>query len=334
MRRGRLRKGGRLAALLVAGLLALPWPAGAVGEEIAPDGGFLTRVSLRLENQDSAFDQSGESGPMKNFLIKDPLIRDEISGDITREVTRYDLRFTYGLSDTWNLSLNLPFVEVRQNSTLTANAGASTGARETADLLQSATIQGLGDVELTSLHRPLFSDWNAFTWGYGITYPGSSQKSPYVGTTSLELGRPAPAIHMFIQYTRYPAVEHARFDFSGRVVSQLGGAVTVPGGAERRLQRLNEGAVRMDWTHEIGYIFYGLGIEFLNQSEHTLSGQRLADQIRAQFLRLSIGMGNLAELEQGPIAFPYQLRLEFQDVQRGANIPNGSHITLSLQMFF
>lgn len=339
MRRGTRRKGGRLAALLlttqlVAGLLAPAWAAGALDDEIVPDGVFLTRLSLRLENQDSAFDQAGDSGPMKNFLIKDALIRAEIGGDITREVTRYDLRFTYGLSDTWNLSLNLPFVEVRQNSTLAANAGASTEARETADLLQSATIQGLGDVELISLHRPLFSDWNAFTWGYGISYPGSSQKSPYVGATSLELGRPSPAILAFVRYTRYPAIEHARFDLTSRVWSQLGGGVTVPGGDERRLDGLNQAVVRMDWTHGIGAFFYGLGMGFLNQSQHTLAGQRLADQIRAQFLRLSIGMGNLTDLEKGPVAFPYQLRLEFQDVQRGADIPNGSHITLSLQMFF
>lgn len=271
---------------------------------------------------------------MKNYLIREPSLREEIEGSITRSITRYDLRTTYGISDSWNISLNIPFVEINQNSTISPLSGASASAQELADLLQTRTIQGVGDVELTSLHRPLFSDWNALVWGYGFTIPGESQTEPYVDATSLQLGEPAPMAFGFVHYTRFTALPRSRFDFRPFVRHMFSAPVTVASGETRRLEPVNRLSVKFDWSQELGNFVYGLGAEFMGQGEHTINGERLVDQVRGQIVRTRIGYGNMAGLEDGPQSFSYQLQLEFRSVLRAANIPHGDHMTLSILTFF
>lgn len=333
-----MRKGIATAAAFAAVMLAgaaLPGPAlGDVEDEIVPGSVLHTRLSLLLETQDTALDQSGTHGPLKNFLVRDTALRDEIEGSITRNVTRYDLRTTYGISDSWNLSLNIPFVEVEQVSTLGGTPGASVEALELADLLQSQTISGIGDVELTSLHRPVFSDWNAFTWGFGLLFPGSGRESPYVGATSLQLGEPTVQLHGFVHYTRFPALPRSRVDFRVAMRHQLNEQITVANGETRRLEPVNSLSFKLGWSQELGNFLYGLGAEFIGQGEHTVNGERLVDQVRAQIIRTRIGYGNLSGLEQGPLSFPYQLRLEHRNVLRGADIPDGDHFTLSFLAYF
>lgn len=333
MRRG-FATAAALAALMLSGA-ASPGPAlGDVEDEIVPESVLYTRLSLLLETQDIAMDQSGTPGPLKNFLVRDRALREEIEGRITRNVTRYDLRATYGISDKWNLSLNIPFVEVEQVSTLTGAPGASAEALELVDLLQTQTISGIGDVELTSLYRPVFSDWNAFTWGLGLLYPGSGQKSPYVGATSLQLGEPMVQILGFAHYTRYPALPHSRVDFRVALRHQLNEQVTVANGETRRVETANALSFKLGWSQELGNFLYGLGAEIMGQGEHTVSGERQVDQVRAQIIRTRIGYGNLSGLEQGPLSFPYQVRLEHRNVLRGADIQDGDHLTLSFLAYF
>lgn len=323
-----------IAALMLAGA-ASPGPAmGDVEDEVVPESVLLTRLSLLLETQDTAQDQSGTPGPLKNFLVRDTILREEIEGSITRNVTRYDLRTTYGISDKWNVSLNISFVEVEQVSTLGGAPGASAEALELVDLLQTQTISGIGDVELTSLHRPVFSDWNAFTWGYGLVYPGSRQQSPYVGTTSLQLGEPMVQLLGFAHYTRYPALPRSRVDLRVAARHALNEAVTVANGESGRVDATNSLSFKLGWSQELGNFIYGLGLEFMGRGEHTVGGERLVDQVRAQIIRTKIGYGNLSGLDQSSLSFPYQVRLEHRNVLRGADIPDGDHLTLSFLFYF
>jgi len=51
-------------------------------------------------------------------------------------------------------------------------------------------------------------------------------------------------------------------------------------------------------------------------------------------VRLMVGYGNLTELEQGPIAFPYQVQLRYQQVLAGYDLPLLKQLSLSLQFYF
>ncbi len=205
----RLCAAARKPALLAVLLLLLPALApAAVDDEFVPEGTLFTRITLRTETQDRAISRLNKPDTFKDYAIPNAAIRGEISGDIEREVTRFDFRFTLGLSDSWNISLNVPWLDLKQNSTLSTSGSAEAVA--TVARLQSDSISGLGEIEFTNLHRPIFSDWNAFIWGYGLAYPGSSQQSPYHDSSTFDLSTPVPWSFIFIHYTRYPAPPTAR----------------------------------------------------------------------------------------------------------------------------
>lgn len=330
----RLYAGARKTALL-AMVLVLLLPAlapAAVDDEFVPEGTLFTGFTLRTVTQDRAISRLSKSQTFKDYAIPEASIRGQISGDIEREITRYDFRFTLGLSDTWNISLNLPLLDMKQNSTLATSGSAEAVA--TVARLQSDSISGIGEIEFTSLHRPVFSDSNAFIWAYGLTLPGAGQQSPYHDSSTFDLSTPVPWMFFFIHYTRYPALPRARFDVRFKVRRGIQRSVDTTTGQKQRLIPGNQILLKFNWTQDIGIFSYGFELERIDLRDNRLGGENLFDGEKAQTLRLLLGLGNLADLEEGPVGFPYQVRLEVEKVNRGFNHPFGDTLTLSLLMFF
>jgi hypothetical protein len=321
-------------ALLALGCTLLPGGAGAVPEdEIVPEGVWGVRLMFRSETQDSTIDRGGRNAKLINYVIPEDDIRAEVDGQIERSIRRHDVLLTYGISDSWNLSLNVPYLEMEQDSSLTS-ASADPEVQAAVARLQSESLSGLGELTLTSLHRPVFSDWNSLVMGYGLNYPAGGQEQPYVGSNTFALHTPVASVFGLVHYTRYPAINRSRFDVRGWVALSLTDDVTTAQGDSRKLEQGNRVSIRAGWSQEIGSVSAGLEVEILDQRNNTLGGERLSDRLRAQFLRLHVGFGNLAELESGPMAFPYQFNIQFESLQRGTNVPDGDNVSLIFQTYF
>lgn len=311
----------------------LPAKAAALFEDvIVPEGSWGARVMLDLETQDSTVDRASRTALLINYVIPDDDVRAQVEGGIERSRQQFDFLFTYGVSDQWNISLNIPFVEFEQDSSLSTNS-TDPEVAALVDRLQSETLSGFGDLTLTSLHRPLFSDWNAFLWGYGLIKPLGGQENPYEGTQTFDIRSPASSLFLFLHYTRYPGIRGARFDARGWAAKALKETVSVPGG-EAPLVLGNRVSLKFGWSQEMGPVTLGLEGEFFDQRTSTVGPARTGDQARAQFLRLHLGFGNLAGLETGPLAFPYRLDIQFESLERGSNVPQGNRVRVALQTFF
>lgn len=316
-------------------LMTLPSAAfGLLEDEMVPEGKWFFRASVRQATQQKFFDRGKNEGTLKDALIPDPELRSQIEGDITREIFRTDLLFTFGVSDRWNLSLDLPYLDMTQESSLVAAPSTEAAAELERQQLQSRTLSGIGDVRLTSQHRPVFSDRAGFIWGYGLIIPGGSQQTPYVDRTTFDLRSPLPAYFVFLHATGYPGGSRSRFDFRVSAEKGFRADVDTPSGERKYLDPGNRVAATVGYSREIGPVALGGEAEWRVARETSLAGERFRDTVQAFAGRFHVGYGNVAQLEEGPVVFPYQVLLEVEHVARGTNTPRGSFFSLAFQTFF
>ena len=324
-----------LAGMVLAALLALPgWAhAQAFRDEFVPEGHLGLEIARFQQDQDRAFDRSGELRPLRSYLIPNRNAYGQASGPIERNVTETDLRLTAGLSDHTNLFLQLPYLELEQDSRLRTSSQRADFNREV-DSLDSQSLSGPGDLTALLMFRPVFSDRNGFVWGYGITHPlrGRSESDP--GLYALALRSPNPKLQSFLHYTRYMRLEHSRFDLRLEAQTGLTGKIDTLEEGSRPYRSGNGVAGETGWYFEAGPVGAGVSLEERYAGQNRVDGVGQEDPRKATLLHWRFGFGNLADLEEGPVTLPYQIRLTLDRSLRGFNVPYENGMTLSILFFF
>jgi len=323
-----------LLAALAAALAAAPAAAQTHTDDLVPAGAWRLRAEVRYDRQDDAYTRKNKTGTLKDYVIPDDATRAQIDGDLTREIVRAEVHLQYGRSDTWNWALAVPFLHMEQRSSLEAAPGADAKARATAERLGDRELSGLGDATLTSLHRPLFSDRHAWVLGYGLRVPLGEPESTYDGAGTFDLRSPGAALFALAHYTYFPAwAGRNRMDL--RLLTGKGFETTVdtPQG-EATLLPGNFTEVGFSWTAEVARVLMGFDLEHLVTTQNILASEVQHDPTLETRARLRVGHGNLADLEAGPIAFPYQWWVGAETSLQGFNRPLSRGITFVFHTFF
>lgn len=332
------RSGARVwAAALAALLAALAWgapPARAAEDDIVPGGVWLLRAAVTQETQRDAIATDGQRRPLVDYLAQQPGLAGRLSGDVVRHVTATETLIGYGISDTWNLNLSVPYRVIRQESSLGAAAGdpAAGGA---ADLLKRRTVSGLGNLRWTSLHRPLFTDTDGIVLGWGVATPGGPQQMDYAGRTTLATRVPYQALTGLFHYTHYLlSVNRARLDLRFTFDLAYDTYVNTPTASHVLLDPPNAGTGSVRWEQEFETFGYGLFLWHESTTQTFLGGHSQQDMTKETRLGAQLTYGNLSRLEEHPIAFPYQAGLQIDHLMSGFNVPESSRYTLFLRTYF
>ncbi len=325
-----------LALLLALGLAALPAPRGAraAEDEIVPGGAWLLKLNVTEDIQHDAIARDARRHPLANYLLGDHKVSGQVEGGAVRSVTETGTQLGVGLTDRWNLRLSVPYREIRQESNLTT---ASTDPKIAGIVagLQDRTVSGIGDVRLTSLHRPLFTDSDAIVLSWGLLVPGSRPQSLYIGQPTLDVGVPYRALEGAFQYTHYLlSAERARLDL--RADFSVGSSVRVNTPTEQgiTLYGPNSGGLLIQWGQEFETLGYGIFLRHRGVTQTFLGGSAQKDQVKETRLGGRFTVGNLAELERRPLTFPFLAGLEVDHVVLGYNVPDSSRYTLFLRTYF
>jgi hypothetical protein len=316
-----------------AASLAGPVAAPAQHEELVPAGAWLARLSRGTHTQDRAIGRDNVEAPLLDYLQPDPALRGNLAGAVSRDVERIELTVGYGLSDTWNVQLQVPHVRVTQRSDVSSLSGDPQVQAEVARL-GSREVSGLGRARLGSLHRPVFSDRHGFVLGYGLDWPADDPANPWAGRGTLLVDSPVPHWFGLLHYTYYPAGTANRLDiraeagfpFDERLTQADGTAASVNDGSTLQLSA--------GWQQELGPVVLGFGVGGWSQDVSTVAGEGQGDAQVEWSGRIVLGYGNLRELEQGPLTFPYRLLLGYERTLQGFNVPIRNELTLSLQTYF
>jgi len=326
--------------LLCLALLGLPGAQRAAfgatdRDEVVPAGVWLTRASLSVDAQDTAAVRDGGTAPLKEYLLPQRAVRAQVDGSVSRRVTEAALQGTYGITDAWNVSLKVPHVSVRYDASL-RYTGDDTATAERVDEM-ARDRAGLGDVRLLSLHRPVFGDRNAFTFGYGLSWPGSEANGPYTGLGGEVVHHYGPALLGVLHYTRYPALGRSRFDARVEVRDPRATKVEVAGvEGKKPYVGGRETTVTLGWASEVQrFTLAGEG-ELYVRTPTTVDNALQNDPVYDYTTRLRVGYGNLVELERGRPAFPYRVDLSYERTlgQMSFNTPLHNRVSLSLLTYF
>lgn len=327
-----LRVAGRatVAAVIYAGLAS--GVQAAPEEEIVPAGAVYLQVSDTRTSQHQAIDRLRRESPLKSYLLPEPTMADTISGDISRERTEQTVRLTYGISDFLNFGLRIPYVQLSQDSTLSAESGDVAGTTAV-ERLKDDQISDLGDIRFSLLLRPLYGDRNALVWGFGLILPGT-QHTPYTNATTLETHGTVKRLAILLQYTRFPAVTRSRFDMAFEGISPVEGRTENVEGKKVSVKPGTSLRSRLGWLQELGAFTLGFESEYTLQSRGMLDNELLKDNSVRWVYRWQAGYGNLASLETGRPIFPFRILLTREEVVRGFNTPSDAVTSIALETYF
>jgi len=96
----------------------------------------------------------------------------------------------------------------------------------------------------------------------------------------------------------------------------------------------NDLLATLGWAQEWGPVAAEAAYVLERHGESRLNQSRQGDSIVDNRLRLRLGFGNLDALARGPVAFPYQIQLGYEQSVRGFNAPILHDLRLALQFYF
>ena len=228
----------------------------------------------------------------------------------------------------------MPYTLVRQSSSLTTSA-TDQALRKQVERLGPQEVSGLGNPRLTGLHRPVFSDWHAFAWGYALTLPAQAPRTPYEGVGTLDVRSPLVDPALLLHYTYFPqGVLRGRLDLAGSATYGVEAKVDTVANGRQTLRPGNALDATLGWTQELGRVLLGGELEQSTRQGNRLDEQRQDDPVRELLFRARIGYGNLIELEGAPLGFPYQVQLALARTIVAFNHPLRSNVTVSVLTYF
>lgn len=327
-------------ALLAASLVSSVPMASAAQDDLVPSGVFRFDVSATQETQTEAVARDSKIHGLAVYALSglqavDPSEASHVSGSLSREIDETELRLQLGLTDHWNVSLAVPYVQAIQHSTLRVNptynpaadpyCNASRTPRcdltATVANLNSRTLTGFGNYQLTSLHRPIFTDSNALTWGWGFSASLESNKGVYAGVGSLQTHDPYGSLFSLIHYTHYPDFARSRIDLRTEYLLPLVDKVTLATGQRASILGAPTYLSSVGWEHEPGAWGYGFRLDQKTAQQTRLAGEAQEDPIKEFLFHAQLGYGNLIALEKAPIRFPYQVALTWDITISAFNAP-------------
>ncbi len=334
-----LRRGLALrVAVILAAVLTAAHPACATEEELVPAGAFTVRAQYSVDEQSQGWGTDGRIEPLQNYLVPNQGVQQELNGTVTRRIAQTTLFLQAGLADTWNLSLTLPYQEIRQDSSL-ATSSADPRAAAAVRQFSAATVSGMGDLRLASLHRALSSDHDGVILGYGINWPSESQGTDYIGMGTLAVRSAYTTLFGLAHYTHYARLEGARLDLRAEIQGGQGDKVHTPDWPPYSAGTLtinpgNTFIVTAAWEQEFAALDYALQVGYLQHNPDSLVGGPAQDLVKEYSARVQLGWGNLYRLFSAPLAWPTQALLIYETTINGFNTPIRNRIALSLQTYF
>lgn len=297
-------------------------------EELLPPAIWRIKTQLQITPAyKKALGNSGKRIPLQDLLIRDRLLRGKIKGELTREERKIKLEVLYGFSEKWLFSGSIPFLQRKQTANLTfheepskTNKALVAKAQKIQENLKSEEVQGIGDLAFHTFYVFNYTSAHLFRGGLGLKLPTGTTGTPR-GIYPLAIGDRQIDLSGVLYYTFYPAIEGLRHDIRGELIYNLVGIRETLEGEEGDYY----GGTLFDTDYTLGYEQNNWLFE--SQFQHrvgtgtTIKGQSLNDQMFVNTLSLSLGYGNLSDLEKSPLPHPYHFRIRYETFLQGKNVP-------------
>ena len=288
-------------------------------ENRMPESVWQAEISLKIvPSYSRAFNGYGEEAPLQNLMLWDRGWFDLVEGELKREEKRLELKLAYGLTEDWVVEAMIPMVQKIQSSSLKFDAGTPDQQKVISNL-SSEELNGLGDINIQFGKDLSYST----TWhnrgGFTIRLP-TGNKGMRRGISSNSIGEGHGSVGTFIHVTWYPLVHGIRNCFRMEGKNELTGERETLEGEKVYYSAGNRADLYYSWSIERQNVFAGTELHYFQQSESKLpTGESNASFLKE--INFEFGYGNLSELEQKPLSYPWQVRIGYTRPFAGQHTP-------------
>ena len=288
-------------------------------ENRMPESVWQAEISLKIvPSYSRAFNGYGEEAPLQNLMLWDRGWYDLVEGELKREEKRLELKLAYGLTEDWVVEAMIPMVQKIQSSSLKFDAGTPDQQKVISNL-SSEELNGLGDINIQFGKDLSYST----TWhnrgGFTIRLP-TGNKGMRRGISSNSIGEGHGSVGAFIHVTWYPLVHGFRNGFRIEGKNELTGERETLEGEKVYYSAGHRADLYYSWSIERQNVFAGTELHYFQQSESKLpTGESNASFLKE--INFEFGYGNLSELEQKPLSYPWQVRIGYTRPFAGQNTP-------------
>ena len=288
-------------------------------EDSVPESVWQAEIILKIvPSYSRAFNGFGEEAPLQNLMLWDRGWYNLVEGELKREEKWLEIKLTYGLTEDWAVEAVIPMVHKMQSSSLKFDSGTPEQQKIISNLA-SEELKGLGDITIQFGKELIYTT----TWhnrgGFTARIP-TGNKGKRRGVSSNSIGEGHGSLGTFIHFTWYPLVHGIRNGFRIESKNELTGERETLEGEKVYYSAGHRADLYYSWSIERQNIFAGTEIHYFQQSESKLpTGKSNASFMKE--INFEFGYGNLSELEQKPLSFPWQVRLGYTKPFSGQNSP-------------
>ena len=288
-------------------------------ENRMPESAWQAEISLKIiPSYSRAFNGYGEEAPLQNLMLWDRGWFDLVEGELKREEKRLELKLAYGLTKDWVVEAMIPMVQKIQSSSLKFDAGTPDQQKVISNL-SSEELNGLGDINI-QFGKDLSYGTTWHNRGGFTTRLPTGNKGMRRGISSNSIGEGHGSVGAFIHVTWYPLVHGIRNCFRIEGKNELTGERETLEGEKVYYSAGHRADLYYSWSIERQNVFAGTELHYFQQSESKLpTGESNASFLKE--INFEFGSGNLSELEQKPLSYPWQVRIGYTRPFAGQHTP-------------
>ena len=288
-------------------------------ENRMPESVWQAEISLKIVPLYSrAFNGYGEEAPLQNLMLWDRGWYDLVEGELKREEKWLELKLAYGLTEDWVVEAMIPMVQKIQSSSLKFDSGTPEQQKVISNLA-SEELKGLGDINI-QFGKDLSSSTTWHNRGGFTTRLPTGNNGNRRGIYSNSIGEGHGSVGAFMHFTWYPLVHGIRNGFRIEGKNEMTGERETLEGEKVYYSAGHRADLYYSWSIERQNIFAGTELHYFQQSESKLpTGKSNASFLKE--INFEFGYGNLSELEQKPLSYPWQVRLGYTRPFAGQNTP-------------
>ncbi len=314
-------------------LLLLPSKLPAIQlEDRMPKSVWQTEISLKIiPSYSRAFNGYGKKAPLQNLLLWDSGWYGAVDGELKREVKQLEIKLAYGLTEDWVVKVMIPLLQKIQTSSLEYDSG-TVEQQKVISNIASEELNGLGDISIQFGKDLSYSTTFHNIGGFTSRLP-TGNKGIRRGIHSNSIGEGHGSLGLFFHITWYPLVHGLRNSFRIEGKNEL---ITERENLKGEKVYYSAGHIAdifYSWSIERQNIFAGSEMHYFQQSESKLPAGKSNNSFLKK-INFEFGYGNLSELEQKPLTYPWQVRLGYSKPFAGQNAPLVDSWELSSKFLF
>lgn len=306
---------------------------------------FSTQIDT-VPSYDKAYDAQGKVVELHEILLIEKRIRERVKGTVKRDEQRLEFQLDYQWSKNWMVSFQLPYLSRTQDSDLNVDYYGEDAFDGDEDLIQETNqklldslenlkddqFQGLGDATLLFANETYRSDRLRFLTATGLLLPTGTTDQPK-GIFPLAAGERRFGLIGHLQFAYY-ANDGLLMKNTLDLHVMFNGKSETLTGQEGEIKGNNKVKLAHEWIYDANSLHLASGLSFSTSSETSIDKVDHGDNSSAFILHGEVGFGNLSDLEDGVVQWPYQLVGGMQGIIKGKNHPNYQTLYLKYLMYF